>query len=122
MPVDLLTYLQKESLPHLQSLVIVLLKAIMAIATNMMTPPPNGQAPGAAPQNGARPNGQPGQPQHNGTNGPAKADIGSPTESDVDEARSREIAAKAVTGILVLLLKWFKLSREYRLFPSGGLR
>ncbi|KAK1826084.1 hypothetical protein QBC39DRAFT_30127 [Podospora conica] len=99
----------KESLPHLQSLVIVLLKAIMAIATNMMTPP-NPQAPGAAPQNGARPNGQPGPSQPNGTNGPAKADIGSPTETDVDEARSREIAAKAVTGIMVLLLKWFKLS------------
>ena len=104
--------LQKESLPHLQSLVIVLLKAIMAIATNMMAPP-NGPAPGAAPSNGARPNGQPSQPQQNGTNGPAKADIGSPSASDADEARSREIAAKAVTGIMIVLLKWFKLSREF---------
>jgi hypothetical protein len=31
-------------------------------------------------------------------------------DADVDELRSREIAAKAVTGTLILLLKWFKLS------------
>ncbi|KAK5658503.1 hypothetical protein OQA88_1895 [Cercophora sp. LCS_1] len=92
----------KEALPHLQSLVIVLLKAIMAIATNLI--PQNGQQqPG---QNG----GQANRPGQNGLNGPAKVDVGSPSDSDVDEVRSREIAAKAVTGILILLLKWFKLS------------
>lgn len=31
-------------------------------------------------------------------------------DADVDELRNREIAAKAVTGTLILLLKWFKLS------------
>jgi hypothetical protein len=31
-------------------------------------------------------------------------------DADVDELRSREIAAKAVSGALILLLKWFKLS------------
>ncbi|KAK1754771.1 required for hyphal anastomosis [Echria macrotheca] len=98
----------KEALPNLQSLVIVLLKAIMAIATNMINPQ-NGQQQGAAGQNGGRVNGAQGQ-ANNGLNGPAKADTGSPSDSDVDEARSREIAAKAVTGILLLLLKWFKLS------------
>ena len=30
----------------------------------------------------------------------------------LDAARSREITAKAVSGVLLLLLKWFKLSRE----------
>jgi hypothetical protein len=88
----------------------VLLKAIMAIATNMINPQ-NGQQ-GAANQNGGRANGAQGQ-ANNGLNGPAKVDTGSPSDSDVDEARSREIAAKAVTGILILLLKWFKLSRKH---------
>jgi hypothetical protein len=31
---------------------------------------------------------------------------------DIDELRGREIQAKGVSGILVLLLKWFKLSRK----------
>jgi len=105
---------QREALPSLQSLVIVLLKSIMAIATNMINPQ-NGQQQGA--QTGGRANG--GQQVNNGLNGPAKTDPGSPSDSDVDEARSREIAAKAVTGILILLLKWFKLSRR---FPDPGDR
>ena len=46
----------------------------------------------------------------NAQNGASKADPSSPLDADVDELRSREIAAKAVTGILILLLKWFKLS------------
>jgi len=92
-------------LPHLQSLVIVLLKQIMAIATNLINIPP-GPPQGGAGQNGGRANGGPGL---NGLNG--KADPASPSDSDVDEARGREIAAKAVTGILIQLLKWFKLSR-----------
>ena len=31
----------------------------------------------------------------------------------LNDTRSREISAKAVSGILLLLLKWFKLSREF---------
>lgn len=31
---------------------------------------------------------------------------------DLDAARSREITAKAVSGVLLLLLKWLKISRE----------
>lgn len=33
------------------------------------------------------------------------------TIEDVEAARSREISAKAVSGLLLLLLKWFKVSR-----------
>lgn len=32
---------------------------------------------------------------------------------DVDAARTREITAKAMTGILLLLLKWLRVSRKY---------
>ena len=38
---------------------------------------------------------------------------------EVDVARHREITSKAVSAILLLLLKWFKASREYaRPLPS----
>jgi hypothetical protein len=37
----------------------------------------------------------------------------------VDASRSTEITGKAVSSILLLLLKWFKLSREYKL-PLHG--
>jgi Domain of unknown function (DUF3402) len=93
------------------------LKAIVAIASNLVPQPPAiPQHPGAAGQNNARMNGgaAPGRTQDtpNGANGPAKGDVASPSDNDVDEIRSREIAAKAVTGTLILLLKWLKLSRK----------
>ncbi|KAK3378437.1 hypothetical protein B0H63DRAFT_479879 [Podospora didyma] len=104
----------REALPHLQSLVIVLLKAIVAIASSLVPQPPNGQQhPAAGGQINGRLNWQPGpgRPQDapNGLNG-LKGELASPSDGDVDEVRSREIAAKAVTGIMVLLLKWLKLS------------
>lgn len=122
-----LLLLQREALPHLQSLVIVLLKAIVAIASNLVAPAQNGgqqpQQPGAgapaaaaAGQNGRVNGAGPGQVGNvpNGVNGAApKGDLASPSDSDVDEARSREIAAKAVTGILIMLLKWLKISRKF---------
>jgi hypothetical protein len=46
-----------------------------------------------------------------------------PAELPVDEIeamRSREITAKAVSGILLILLKWFKVSRE--LLPTSSAR
>ncbi|KAK3325516.1 protein required for hyphal anastomosis [Apodospora peruviana] len=113
----------REALPHLQSLVIVLLKAIVAIASNLVAPPPpNGQqqqqAGGAANGlnngrlNGGGPQaaGRGAQDGPNGNNGATRGDLTSPSGDDVDEARSREIAAKAVTGILIMLLKWLKIS------------
>ena len=35
-----------------------------------------------------------------------------PTPEEIDMARHREITSKAVSAILILLLKWFKASRE----------
>jgi hypothetical protein len=34
---------------------------------------------------------------------------------EIEALRSREITAKAVSGILLLLLKWFKISRKSQL-------
>jgi hypothetical protein len=96
----------------LQSLVIVLLKQIMAIATHMINAPQPGPQQSVVGQNGGRVNGGPGL-MNNALNGAVKTEVTSPSDSDVDEARSREIAAKAVTGILITLLKWFKLSRMF---------
>ena len=79
----------------------MLLKQIVAMTNNLVSPAAANGPQGAA---GARPNGQ-----QNGPNG-LRGDPSSPLDADVDELRSREIAAKAVTGTLILLLKWFKLS------------
>ncbi len=46
-----------------------------------------------------------------GMNGTATLDNDSSLE-DLDAARGREIEAKAATGIILLLLKWLKLSRK----------
>lgn len=98
-----------EALPHLQSVVNVLLKQIMAIATTLINMPQPNQQQGVTTQGGGRVNGGPGP--MNPAMPPGKAaEAASPSDSDVDEARSKEIAAKAVTGILITLLKWFKLS------------
>ena len=35
-----------------------------------------------------------------------------PSPEEVDAARTREITSKAMTGILLLLLKWLRISRE----------
>lgn len=90
----------------------MLLKQIVAIVSCFVPPATaNGQ-----PGNGAGrapPNGGQAQNAPAGMNGGAtKGDASSPLDADVDELRSREIAAKAVTGILILLLKWLKLSRK----------
>ena len=35
-----------------------------------------------------------------------------PVVEELNALRSREITTKAVSGVLLILLKWFKLSRE----------
>ena len=55
--------------------------------------------------NGVHPNGE----EHN----PFQPDTGTSSIAEIDAVRSHEITAKAVSGILILLLKWFKVSRMY---------
>jgi len=94
---------------------MVLIKAIVAIATHLMVQPQAGQPPGpvsggiAAGRGKEAPNGAAAAFKNN--------EILSPSDEQIDAVRSREISAKAVTGALVLLLKWLKLSRKL-LAPS----
>lgn len=98
----------RDSLPHLQSVVIVLLKTILATVTDLA-------------QKGNGPNTL--QPpiqfnDANGVNGTKSVENGANHSSDgvestvdeVDKIRSQEISAKALSAILLLLLKWFKVS------------
>ena len=45
-----------------------------------------------------------------------------PTLDDIDVTRHREITSKAVSAILLLTLKWFKVSRESSRGPVGASR
>lgn len=40
---------------------------------------------------------------------------------ELNAVRAREITSKAVSGVLLLLLKWFKISRELFLIPRSRL-
>lgn len=104
---------QRESLPHLQSLVIVLLRPILvnvtAIVTQQAAQVPNGMARGNNPgiNGGAaaqKPPEMAGQIPH--------VEEPEPSPEEIDAARTREITSKAMTGILLLLLKWLRISRE----------
>lgn len=68
--------------------------------------------------NGAM-NGGPGPNRQQQQQDPSSVASGGPPElpemspEEVDAARSREITTKAITGIILLLLKWLRISREY---------
>ncbi|KAF2734005.1 hypothetical protein EJ04DRAFT_577191 [Polyplosphaeria fusca] len=102
---DLVEECYRTALPQLQSLIIVLIKAILAHVTALVTQAngPNGLQSGfqfQENQNGA-------SSQTNGTNGHHAP---SSTNEDLDAMRTQEILDKAVSGVLILILKWFKTS------------
>ncbi|KAL5611615.1 uncharacterized protein BROUX77_001771 [Berkeleyomyces rouxiae] len=80
-----------EGLPHFQSLVIVLLKTIMVNVASLPVPVPQSAHPVG----------------HKMANSVPETHR---TPDEMDRAKGHEVTAKAVTGILVLLLKWFKVS------------
>ncbi|KAK5142656.1 hypothetical protein LTR04_002150, partial [Oleoguttula sp. CCFEE 6159] len=103
--------LYKQSLPHLQSMSIVLLKEVLNNVTAQIV---NGHT-----QNGLLAGTQFAESMYgndgkktsstHGSNG-SDSDSARNTNEELDAARSQEIAAKALSGILTLLLKWFKVS------------
>jgi hypothetical protein len=101
---------QRIALPNLQSLIIVLIKAILAHVTALVT-----QSSGA---NGLQ-SGFQFQDSQNGTTA-GRLDINGinghtntvATNEELDGMRTQEVLDKAVTGTLVLILKWFKVSRK----------
>jgi hypothetical protein len=105
----------RDGLPNLQSIVMVLMKSILGNVTSLIT-----QAAGqASVQSGFH-----FQDSGNGTaehrpNGDPQQDIAKLGQDELDKMRGEEIAAKAVTGILLVLLKWFKVSRQSLLRSFG---
>lgn len=107
---------------HLQSIVIVLLKVVLTNVTAIVTQAnANGQSglgPGFQPQENGRDqslartksNANVAQ-QANGHNGPSQEPDVDLSLEELDNTRLREITGKAVSGSLLLLLKWFKISR-----------
>ncbi|KAI0875556.1 hypothetical protein GGS24DRAFT_289620 [Hypoxylon argillaceum] len=101
----------KASLPQLQSLVIVLMKIVLASVTaNISAGSFTQPGPGAAP---ARENGRPvwnrSVDGSTGTNGFMNQDLAAHV-SDAYAGRSMEIEGKASTATILLLLKWLKIS------------
>lgn len=82
-----------------------LIKGILAHYTVLLSQQPPAPPFGAMPGANGRVNGT-------SANSSTNIDNAEPSLEDVDTARTREITAKAVSGIMLLLLKWLKLSRE----------
>ncbi|KAH7073671.1 hypothetical protein BKA63DRAFT_38690 [Paraphoma chrysanthemicola] len=105
---DLVERFYQSALPNLQSLIIVLIKAILAHVTALVTQSSgaNGLQSGfqfQENQNGTTA----GRPDMNGLNGHSSTVA---TNEELDAMRTQEVLDKAVTGTLVLILKWFKVS------------
>lgn len=97
------------ALPNLQSLIIVLIKAVLAHVTALVTQSSNANGL----QSGFQFQDQNGttnvRPDMNGING----HIGTiATNEELDAMRTQEVLDKAVTGALIVMLKWFKVSRK----------
>lgn len=83
-----------------------LIKGILAHYTVLLSQQPPAPIFGSAPGTNGRPN------VVNGNNNNALDNCEQSAE-EADAARTREITAKAVSGIMLLLLKWLKLSRKW---------
>lgn len=97
----------RDSLPYLQSVVIVLLKAVLQNVTDLVTK--GGGQNGL--QAGIQFNDTGGMTNGNGKpieNGIGHGDGSESTAEELDKLRSHEISGKALSAILLLLLKWFK--------------
>ncbi|PNP48287.1 hypothetical protein TGAMA5MH_00570 [Trichoderma gamsii] len=98
-----------NALPHLQSIVIVLLRPILVNVTAIVTQQQNQMAGMTSRANNPGMNGGPGSQR--GMDGQSQPDgEGEPTPEEIDATRTREITSKAMTAILLLLLKWLRLS------------
>lgn len=98
----------RNSLSSLQSLIIVLIKAILAHVTALVTQSSGANGLQSGFQYNDNVNGMPAQrPETNGVNGHSNTPA---TNEELDAMRTQEVLDKAVTGALMLILKWFKVS------------
>ncbi|KAF2085716.1 N1221-domain-containing protein, partial [Saccharata proteae CBS 121410] len=95
-------------LPHLQSLVIVLLRTVLAHLATLAT---QSQLNGANSVQGSFQDNQNGNKSDgNGSASGSQPDVSKISLEELDRIRTEEIQNKAATGLLLLLLKWFKVS------------
>lgn len=105
---------QDTTLPHLQSLVIVLMRVVLANVTAFITMPQRGQD-GLSANGRVNQNGLPlfrSQDSAGGMNGSNSQESPDMSLEDLDQVRARELEGKALSGTILLLLKWFKISRK----------
>ncbi|TRX93047.1 hypothetical protein FHL15_006185 [Xylaria flabelliformis] len=101
----------KASLPQLQSLVIVLMKVLLTSVTANISAgsfTQSGPAPTATRESG-RPVWNRSADSPSGTNGSLSQDLAAHA-TDAYAGRNMEIEAKASTAVILLLLKWLKIS------------
>ncbi|KAL4241945.1 N1221 and DUF3402 domain-containing protein [Abortiporus biennis] len=94
-------------LPVLSGWVLVLLKLLLATVTAATGNPPASATSGSFPPGVPSPLDQPPPPP--------------PSLDDVDVTRHREITSKAVSAILLLTLKWFKVSHVMKFHHLGQI-
>lgn len=101
-----LTTIQRKALPNLQSVIIVLIKGILSHVTALVTQAngANGLQSGFQYQDNTN-----GRPETNGIDGHNGTVA---TNEEIDAMRTQEVLDKAISGILMLVLKWFKVSRK----------
>ncbi|KAI8943731.1 hypothetical protein NX059_001711 [Plenodomus lindquistii] len=97
----------RDSLHNLQSLVIVLIKAILAHVTALVTQSSSTNGLQSGFQFQENQNGSATRPDMNGMNSHSTTVA---TNEELDTMRTQEVLDKAVTGTLILILKWFKVS------------
>ena len=112
--------IQREALPDLQSLVVTLFKDVSQhVLAHAAVGGVNGLANGlddSGPDSGGKrktnPNSSASLNQMLNGHSFDLEDGNDPAVEGLNETRSREISSKAVSGVLLLLLKWFRVSRE----------
>jgi hypothetical protein len=97
----------RNSLSSLQSLIIVLIKAILAHVTALVTQSSGANGLQSGFQYNDNVNGSSTRPETNGINGHSNTPA---ANEELDAMRTQEVLDKAVTGSLMLILKWFKVS------------
>ncbi|KAF3002904.1 Factor arrest protein 11 [Curvularia kusanoi] len=97
----------RNSLSSLQSLIIVLIKAILAHVTALVTQSSGANGLQSGFQYNDNVNGTSTRPETNGMNGHSNTPA---ANEELDAMRTQEVLDKAVTGSLMLILKWFKVS------------
>ncbi|OAL55329.1 N1221-domain-containing protein [Pyrenochaeta sp. DS3sAY3a] len=105
---ELVEEFYRNALPNLQSLIIVLIKAILTHVTALVTQSSGANGLQSGFQFQENQNGTTSlRPDMSGVNGHGTLVA---TNEELDSVRTQEVLDKAVTGSLILILKWFKIS------------